>query len=210
MTRVANVARAHVARALLLMTQFVRTFLKSLATSLEDIHKKSFLDEIREVLEKENEHQWLEIVRRKDSKVKKGGNKLRTYSTFKSEFLSECYVYTSMPKLHRSAYAKFRSGTAPIRLETGRYESLKVEDRICPMCHMCVEDEIHVLLECNIYRDIHTQLLKDIVTAHPNVLVYSKREILKCILGCNDEILVKKCSKACHEILSRRRQILYT
>ena len=46
------------------------------------------------------------------------------------------------------------------------------------MRHMCVEDEIHVLLECNIYSDIHAQLLKDIVNAHPNVLVYSKREIL--------------------------------
>ena len=78
------------------------------------------------------------------------------------------------------------------------------------MCHMCVEDEIHVLLECNIYSDIQAQLLKDIVNAHPNVLVYSKREILKCILGCNNEIFVKKFAKACHEILSSRRQMLYT
>ena len=71
-----------------------------------------------------------------------------------------------------------------------RYESFKVEDSICSMSHMCMEDEIHVLLECNIYSDIQAQLLKDIVNAHPNVLVYSKREILKCILGCNNEILV--------------------
>ena len=77
---------------------------------------------------------------------------------------------------------------------------------LCPMCHMCVQDEIHVLLECNIYSDIQAQLLKDIVNAHSNVLMYSKREILKCILGCNNEILVKICAKACHEILSWRGQ----
>ena len=35
-----------------------------------------------------------------------------------------------MQKDHRSTYAKFRCGTAPIKLKTGRYEGLAVEDRI--------------------------------------------------------------------------------
>ncbi|WAR30335.1 hypothetical protein MAR_032877 [Mya arenaria] len=44
-----------------------------------------------------------------------------------------------------SALAKFRSGVAPIRLETGRYERLDndVNDRICPFCNVDIEDEMH-------------------------------------------------------------------
>ena len=53
-----------------------------------------------------------------------------------------------LPRKHRSALSKFRSGVAPLRLETGRYEGLEVDQRICPICHSSVEDEKHVLLHC--------------------------------------------------------------
>ena len=33
-----------------------------------------------------------------------------------------------MPQSHRSAFAKFRSGVAPLRIETGRYERLRVNE----------------------------------------------------------------------------------
>ena len=49
-----------------------------------------------------------------------------------------------MPYSNRSALAKFRCGVAPIRLETGRYERLDVNDRICPICNIGIEDEMHV------------------------------------------------------------------
>ena len=34
-----------------------------------------------------------------------------------------------MPQSHRSAFAKFRSGVAPLRIETGRCEGLCINDR---------------------------------------------------------------------------------
>jgi hypothetical protein len=37
----------------------------------------------------------------------------------------------------------------------------------------------------------------------------SKKEQLKLILACTDEILVKGCAKACHEMLVTRRKALY-
>ena len=109
------------------------------------IDKKTFLDGIRECVELIYGDKWRAELDRENSKSKKGKNKLRTYRTFKHEFVSEPYVYMILPKSHRSAYAKFRSGTAPIKLETGRYEGLAVEEQICPVCHNGVEDEMHVL-----------------------------------------------------------------
>ncbi len=48
-----------------------------------------------------------------------GGSKLRTYRLFKSTYSPEIYLLENMPISHRSALAKFRCGTAPIRIETG-------------------------------------------------------------------------------------------
>ena len=68
-------------------------------------------------------------IGRHDARNRNGGNKLRTYRLFKQEFKSDPYLTCPMSKFHRSAYAKFRSGVAPIRIETGRYERLDYSDR---------------------------------------------------------------------------------
>ena len=114
-----------------------------------------------------------------------------------------------MPRAHRSAYAKCHCGTAPIKLETGRYEGLAVEDRICPICQKGVEDEQHVLLECSLYDDIRVQLLRDISTVFSNVYAYSKQEVLKCILGSKNDFIVKKSARGYYMILKKRMQTLY-
>ena len=63
--------------------------------------------------------------------VRNGNNKLRTYC--KNIFQTEFYVKNIMIRSHRSALAKFRSGVAPIRIETGRYQKLPVNElRLCP------------------------------------------------------------------------------
>ena len=52
---------------------------------------------------------------------------------------------------HRSALAKFRAGVAPIRLETGRYEGLDVDEWLCPICTDQIESEEHVITRCPAY-----------------------------------------------------------
>ena len=51
-----------------------------------------------------------------------------------------------MSQAHRSAYAKCHCGTAPIELQAGRYEGLAVEDRICLVCQIGVDEEQHIYL----------------------------------------------------------------
>jgi hypothetical protein len=59
---------------------------------------------------------------------------------------------------HRSALAKFRCGVAPLRLETGRYENIPEDRRLCPICKSGIENEIHVLFHCVAYQDLREQL----------------------------------------------------
>ena len=66
-------------------------------------------------------------LERSISRTGLGGNKLRTYRTFKHDCGTETYVSSSLPGRHMSAYAKFKCGVAPNRLETGRYERLSFD-----------------------------------------------------------------------------------
>ena len=56
--------------------------------------------------------------------------------------------------------AKFRCGVAPLRIETGRFERLSVEDRLCFHCYGggLVEDELHVITVCPFYQDLRDTL----------------------------------------------------
>ena len=85
---------------------------------------------------------WYETINRTMGSSGRGGNKLRNYCTYKSEFTTEHYCNIIMPPRHRSAYCKFRCGVAPIRIETGRFENLSIENRTCPFCH-AIETESH-------------------------------------------------------------------
>ena len=53
-----------------------------------------------------------------------------------------------LPRHHRSAYARFQSGVAPLRLETGRYERIEERDRVRFNCDSQIETEEHVLTVC--------------------------------------------------------------
>jgi hypothetical protein len=55
--------------------------------------------------------------------------------------------------------AKFRSGVAPIRLKTGIYENIQENLRLCPICKLSIENEIHVLFECFAYHDLRQILI---------------------------------------------------
>ena len=50
----------------------------------------------------------------------------------KHELGCENYVSMQLPKHLRSYIAQIRTGTLPLRIETGRFRKLKIEERLCP------------------------------------------------------------------------------
>jgi hypothetical protein len=81
-----------------------------------------------------------------------------------------------------SALAKFRCGVAPIKLETGRYEKIAVDIRICPLCKITVECEKHILLFCNAYEHIMLPLLEKTRNLWPECIDLSDEDKLTMIL----------------------------
>ena len=102
---------------------------------------------------------WTNNVNAEVGPSGRGRNKLRTYRQFKETFAVETYVTSTLPLRHRSALAKFRCGTAPLRLETGRYENIPENLRICPLCKLDIENESHVLFHCDAYNSVRIDLI---------------------------------------------------
>jgi hypothetical protein len=65
----------------------------------------------------------------------------------------------NIPSRYRSAFAKFRCGVAPLRIETGHYENKNVNERACFICQDQIEDEKHVLLYCPLYADLRNKTI---------------------------------------------------
>ena len=122
--------------------------------------------------------EWNVAVTQPNSRNGQGRNKLRTYSQFKTEFRAEAYCKVILHLSHRSALSKVRWGVAPIRIETGRYENLPLNERECYFCDS-VEDEVHVLLDCSAYTEMRANLLSLSREKVPGFDNYSNK--LNCI-----------------------------
>ncbi len=73
-----------------------------------------------------------------------GRNKLRTYSQFKTSITSKSYIKVILAKEHWSALKTFRCGVAPIRIETGWYENVYEDNKLCLLCNdNAIENEEH-------------------------------------------------------------------
>ena len=76
-----------------------------------------------------------------------------------------------MTRAERSALAKFRCGTAPIRIETGRYEGIATANRLCVLGCNAIENEEHVLIDCPTYDDLRQNI-------YQSVRAYSEFDIM--------------------------------
>ena len=100
--------------------------------------------------------------------------------------------------------------SSAIRLETGRYENLQEQDRVCLLCaDREIESEAHVLLHCPLYNDLRQVLFQYLTSLNENFMCLTEHEKLSVILGGEDYNVVKYCAKTCCDILDRRRNYLY-
>lgn len=149
---------------------------------------------------------WKENVQQEDSKSGRGKNKLRTYRLYKKNFLPEFYCKIVLPYKHRSAFAKFRCGVAPLRIETGRYENVVLENRVCFNCNV-VEDELHVLLHCPLYNKIREELFYTACDIDEHFRNFTDSQ--KIIFLFSNTNITRLCAKTCYIILTERRNFIY-
>lgn len=135
--------------------------------------------------------------------------KLRTYKLFKNIYKTEKYLMNNINYRYRSAFAKFRCGVTPLRIETGRYEGKNIEERKCFYCNSSsIEDEKHVLLYCPLYADLRVKLFQEI--NNYNVEFSSLSDDQKFIYLFKADDCFYNVAKTCCNILSRRNTFLFS
>ncbi len=102
-------------------------------------------------------------------------DKLRTYRTFKQDMCTASHLNCNLPKYERSLISQLRLGVLPLRIETGRFTNLAVENRICQLCDMNeVEDEAHFLFNCKLYDVIRASFEADLGSPLQNMSISEK------------------------------------
>ena len=79
--------------------------------------------------------------------------KADTYKLFKNRLKFENYLTNIKNRSQRVTFTKFRLSDHNLFIEEGRRRRPKIprEQRICPLCSVEVENEIHFLTSCNVY-----------------------------------------------------------
>ena len=125
--------------------------------------KNYFLLRVTNKLEQKHQVDWLSVVQ--SNTGSRGQRDNRTYCLFKTSYYVDTMSYYPLflSLEHRSAKSEFHCGVAPLRLETGRFECLDANRRICSICHSSVEDE-----KSCFYLDFRTVLFRKACEVNAN------------------------------------------
>ncbi len=103
--------------------------------------------------------------------------KLRTFKLFKTDCKTSDYVKGCLNKCQRSLLAKFRCGILQLKIETGRFENIELEQRLCIFCERNeIENEVHFLINCDLYKDPRTVLFSKTLDKCKNVNSFNDQE----------------------------------
>ena len=85
-------------------------------------------------------------------------------------------------------------------LKTGRYDKISRCDRICPICGLNIEDEIHFLFDCPKYSSIRDDFFNKIDNRIPHYKHIPISTLIIQLMNCTDYYLNKQLVSSCLEI----------
>ena len=133
--------------------------------------------------------------------------KLRTYIMYKREYGAEPYVKLVHNRGHRSVMAQFRCGILPLSVETGRFNCIPLEYRLCIFCEQnVVENEEHFMFSCTFYSDERRELFQYASTKFDH-FCHHENEIKLKLLMTSD--LVRKTCEFIFNACQKRRRAIY-
>ena len=94
--------------------------------------------------------------------------KLEFYNVFKDSYTPSIYLDVTRKNANRKTLVKLRISNHKLNIETGRYDKISRCDRICPVCSLDIEDEIHFLYDCAKYSSIRDDYFNKIANRIPN------------------------------------------
>ena len=94
--------------------------------------------------------------------------KLEFYNVFKDSYTPSIYLDVTRKNPNRKTLVKLRISNHKLNIETGRYDKISRCDRICLVCDLNIEDEIHFLFNCPKYSSIRDDVFITIENRIPD------------------------------------------
>jgi hypothetical protein len=93
-----------------------------------------------------------------------------------------------------------------LEITRGRYEGLKVEDRICNTCYLNIEDEFHYLMICSPLDNCRAKYFNIIKRLYTNFENLSTKDKFIWLLSCEDKEIILLTSKQLIDLFKERKQ----
>ena len=96
------------------------------------------------------------------------------YRIFKTDIKLESY-FSKLSIYNQFLLCKFRCGSHRLPIETGRWNNISRNDRLCHLCESSdVGDEYHYVMSCNALTQERKRLLPYYCTLRPNIYKYQQ------------------------------------
>ena len=141
-------------------------------------------------------------------KRQNAGNKLRTYRTFKTNIKQEKYTQI-LDQKQRQILCKFRISTHDLDIEKGRYCQMEPEKRICKLCNVEVEDEMHFFLKCPKLEERRSAILNSIYLKYEKIPLLNTNKKLVWLMSAEDWYILRNISKLLIALFSERDRLLH-
>ena len=142
-----------------------------------------------------------------DSRKNNTGNKLRTYRLFKTNFRLEQYLLDVRSDKCKKKLAQFRLSSHHLHIETGRRCTPYKEpsERICNYCSSRdIEDELHFVLKCTLYKDLRCKFYEQVVSHFPVFKVYNNDEKFVWLCANLDTNVLNLFAEFIHDCFEKR------
>ena len=101
------------------------------------------------------------------------GSSGKNYRIFKKSLDRNSYFAYLSNKYCRILTA-FRTRNHKFPIETGRWTSIPLDERICPLCETDIGDEFHYILQCQFFKHERKKYIKPYYTRNINTIKFNE------------------------------------
>ena len=136
------------------------------------------------------------------------GNKIRTYRKIKDKYELEKYLLSDIDRHAVSTFAKLRISNSKLFIEAGRHYKIPLEQRMCRLCQVELEDENHFVLKCSKLAPARANMINRL---NETVAVFNSMDEsskLKFILSSYDNDITNICISGLSHMYILRQSLL--
>ena len=135
--------------------------------------------------------QYINIMKQKYishwNQTLQNSQKLSFYKTIKNNYSPSTYLDLTRKDPLRKTLVKLRISCHKLRIETGRYDNIPRNERICNFCNCNkIEDETHFLLDCPAYSQVRGIFFSKIESKLPLLRLLPRETLLSHLMNSTD------------------------